>query len=162
MKLIKTVVRYGLCIGGCAFLFLFVLQVAYVEGDSMNDTYSNGDALLCLRLGTPEKGDVIICNSDAGLTLVKRVIATEGDTIDINFETGEVKINEIVLTEDYIKEVTKTGEDGFEYPVTVPDDCLFVMGDNRNASMDSRDTTNVGYIKESKVKGRVLLKLPIF
>lgn len=67
-----------------AFLFFGVLKIATVSGNSMNDTYFDGEKLLCLRHAEPEKGDVIITDCDAGIVLIKRVIATEGDTVDID------------------------------------------------------------------------------
>lgn len=158
MKEIKEALGYIIPIFIGIFMFLFVFRIAYVDGSSMNNTYKDGDELLCLRLGEPKRGDVVICNCDAGATLVKRVIAMGGDTVDIDFKTGKVKVNSKVLSESYVKEPTNLDEGGFKYPITVPKGCFFVMGDNRNYSTDSRDKS-IGYIKESKVKGKVLFKL---
>lgn len=144
------------------FICLFVVKISVVNGDSMNDTYQNGDTLICLRHASVSRGDVVVCDSDMEVTLVKRVIATEGDTLDIDFETGAVTVNGAELNEPYIKEkiASKDGyESAFEYPITVPEDCYFVMGDNRNASTDSRDA-RVGYIKEEQIQGKVIWKMP--
>ena len=138
-SLIKNTAIYGAIIGVSAFLFFGVLKIATVSGNSMNDTYFDGEKLLCLRHAEPEKGDVIITDCDAGIVLIKRVIATEGDTVDIDFDSGAVKVNGETLVEPYIKEMTHLDEGAFEYPITVPDNCYFVMGDNRNYSSDSRD-----------------------
>lgn len=158
-KVFKGILGYGAVAVMSACLFLFVLEIAYVSGNSMNDTYKDGDALLCLRLSAPKRGDVIICNTDLEKTLVKRVIGTAGDTVYIDFETGRVKVNGEVLTEPYIKEPTYLDAGAFEYPITVPEGCYFVMGDNRNYSSDSRDK-NVGYIRAEQIQGKVLFKIP--
>lgn len=103
----------------------------------------------------------MVCNSSGvGKNLIKRVIAVGGDEIDIDFESGTVTINGEILHEDYIKEPTTTDEGGFEYPVTVPDGHIFVMGDNRNHSTDSRDA-RVGFVPLEDVEGKVLFKIPI-
>lgn len=158
-EVLKGILGYGAVAVISACLFLFVLKIAYVSGNSMNDTYKDGDTLLCSRLSTPKRGDIVICDTDLKKTLVKRVIGTAGDTIYIDFETGEVRVNGEVLSEPYIKEPTYLDAGAFEYPITVPEGCYFVMGDNRNHSSDSRDK-NVGYIKADQVQGKVLCKIP--
>ena len=174
--LIKNTAIYGAIIGVSAFLFFGVLKIATVSGNSMNDTYFDGEKLLCLRHAEPEKGDVIITDCDAGIVLIKRVIATEGDTVDIDFDSGAVKVNGETLVEPYIKEMTHLDEGAFEYPITVPDNCYFVMGDNRNNSLDSRrlgyfDNRNyssdsrdkaVGYIKKDQIQAKVICEIPFF
>ena len=91
--------------------------------------------------------------------LIKRVIATQGETIDIDFETGEVKVDQKVLKEPYIKElISHTGEGEQDYPLTVPEGYIFVMGDNRNDSMDSR-FEEVGLISTEDIFGEVLFRL---
>lgn len=158
-SLLKEIAGYVVFATALFLLFTFVIKVAYVDGNSMNDTYKDGDAVLCLRIGEVEKGDIIVCDCDAGIVLIKRVIATEGDTLDINFDTGEVAINGKVIDEPYIKEPTKLNREAFEYPITIPEDCYFVMGDNRNYSDDSR-TPKIGYIKKEQIQGKVLFKFP--
>ena len=90
-----------------------------------------------------------------GRPLVKRVIAKGGDTISIDYASGTVKVNGKVLEEDYIAEPTYLGYD-VEFPYTVPEGTVFVMGDNRNASLDSR-SSYVGCIDEQDILGKVLL-----
>ena len=90
-----------------------------------------------------------------GRPLVKRVIAKGGDTISIDYAAGTVKVNGKVLEEDYIAEPTYLGYD-VEFPYTVPEGTVFVMGDNRNASLDSR-SSYVGCIDEQDILGKVLL-----
>ena len=137
--------------------FTVVIKPAVVSGNSMNDTYQNGDHLLLWRHAEPKKGDAIVCNSKLEKALVKRVIAEGGDTVDIDFDTGTVKVNGEVLVEPYIKELTTTDEGGWDYPITVPDDCYFVMGDNRNNSRDSR-SADVGCIPKKDIQGVAFLK----
>lgn len=156
---IGSIFGYGFLAVASAIFFTKICMIANVDGNSMNDTYQNGDTLFCRRIGSFEKGDVIICNTDEGITLIKRVIGTSGDTIDIDFEKGTVTVNGEILDEPYIKEATHLNEKFFEYPITVPEGCYFVMGDNRNFSSDSR---KYGYIKEENIKGKVLCELPLF
>lgn len=158
-EILKEIAGYGAVLAVSAFVFCFVLKVANVSGNSMNDTYQDGDTVICLRTHNPQKGDVIVCDTDAEKTLIKRVIATAGDVLDIDFETGTITLNGEILEEPYIKEPTYLDEGGFEYPITVPEGCYFVMGDNRNASSDSRDA-RIGYIKPEQIYGKVLFELP--
>ena len=106
---------------------------------------------------TFNKGDVVIVDSyiPYGKPLVKRVIGKAGDTIDIDFTAGIVYRNGEALEEPYTAEPTYTYE-GMDFPLTVPDNCLFLMGDNRNASLDSR-SSYVGCIDERDILGKVLL-----
>ena len=107
-------------------------------------------------LYTPQRGDVVVVDGyiNYGDPLVKRIIALGGDTVDINFETGAVTLNGAVLEEPYISAPTTTGYD-VEFPVTVPEGCVFVMGDNRNNSTDSRDS-RLGIVDERCILGHVL------
>ncbi|MGN0667198.1 MAG: signal peptidase I [Huintestinicola sp.] len=139
--------------------FTFLLRQANVDGDSMLPTLQNGERLIVNHLFyTPEKGDIVIVDSRGlGKAIVKRVIATEGQQVDINFDTGEVKVDGTVLQEDYILELTKRDEDGHDYPVTVPENCIFVMGDNRMNSLDSRSSV-VGFVPVDDVMGKVVFR----
>lgn len=144
-------------------LFLLCFRVVVVSGSSMNDTLLDGDYLLLLGnvfYQQPETGDVIVISKksfDNGAPIVKRVIATEGQTIRI--ESHIVYVNDVPLEEDYIVGFT-------EYPfndsfsLVVPDGCLFVMGDNREFSKDSRDP-DIGLIDCREVLGKaIFLFLP--
>ena len=103
----------------------------------------------------PKYGDVIVFKTDRydpNKALVKRVIATEGQEISIDFDRGVVYIDGSPIEEDYIAELTMTKLD-FIGPQTVPDGCIFVMGDNRNASTDSRKK-EIGMVDERMILGR--------
>ncbi len=156
-------------------LFTFVFKVATVEGDSMKQTLHDGDRLILSDINyTPEYGDVVIINSwDAYLfdangnpvageglnkRVVKRIIATGGQTLDIDFKTGTVTVDGAVLDEPYINNPTTRDEGAFTYPITIPEGYVFVLGDNRGVSKDSRHP-NVGLVAEVDIVGKVLLRV---
>ena len=124
-------------------VFTFAVRIVSVSGESMRETLQDGDRLLVLNAlwcGDYRPGDIVIVGqafSDQE-TIVKRVVATAGQTVDIDFETGSVYVDGELLKEDYINELTFL-EEGTEFPLTVPEGSIFVMGDNRNNSNDSRD-----------------------
>lgn len=141
-------------------IFSFFFRIIQVDGSSMVPTLVNGDKLIVWGAGyTPQRGDVVIVDSytSYGKPLVKRVIAKGGDTVSIDYATGTVAVNGEVLQEDYIAEPTYLGYD-VQFPYTVPEGTVFVMGDNRNQSLDSR-STYVGCIDERDILGRVLFVL---
>ncbi len=124
-------------------LFTFVVRLIGVDGHSMVPTLQDGDRLLVLNSMLDDDyqyGDIVVLRKDTFMTepIVKRVIATEGQTVDIDFASGSVYVDGELLEEDYINEPTYV-EEGTEFPLTVPEGCIFVMGDNRNHSSDSRD-----------------------
>ena len=139
-------------------IFSFFFRIIQVDGASMVPTLQNGDKLIVWGAGyTPERGDVVIVDSYTayGKPLVKRVIAKGGDTISIDYEAGTVTVNGELLQEDYIAEPTYRGYD-VTFPYTVPEGTVFVMGDNRNNSLDSR-SSYVGCIDERDILGKVLV-----
>ncbi len=148
-----------------AFMLVYVLffRMVVVEGDSMKDTLVDGDRLLLisnLLYREPKVGDIIVASKDSfrdGENIIKRVIATEGQTVDIDFLTGTVYVDGEAIEEPYIKNLTTTPE-GMDFPLTVSEGCVFVMGDNRSVSMDSRNPS-IGLIDEREILGKVVLLL---
>ena len=144
-------------------LFLLVFRVIVVDGDSMFSTLWDGDYLLLLGnvfYQEPERGDIVVISKktyDNGSPIIKRVIATEGQTVDIDFDDGVVYVDGKALDEPYVNEPVHDREN-FEGKITVPEGCVFVMGDNRNASTDSRDA-RLGCVDERYIMGRVYFTL---
>jgi len=144
-----------------AVIFTFFFKISTVNGDSMRNTLSNGDRLVITAHAVNIKyGDIVIISqpNDYDEVLVKRVIATGGQTVNIDRDTHEVSVDGVVLDEPYIREPTRVLGDAFTYPVTVPEGYLFVMGDNRNASGDSRYKA-VGLIDERYVIGQAVYRV---
>ncbi len=139
--------------------FTFVVRVAAVSGSSMEPTLHEGDRLLLQSIGSPKAGDIVVTDDliDYGKPLVKRVIAVGGDVVNIDFQSGVVYVNGEPLDEPYTAEPTWISE-GQEFPLTVPEGYLFLMGDNRNASKDSR-STEIGCIDERDILGKALLRI---
>ena len=137
-------------------VFSFLLRPVCVQGSSMLPTLSNGDwvASFCCH-GSIERGDIVIITQpeEGSRALVKRVIAVGGDRVDIDFSSGEVYVNGQMLDEPYINSKTYLRYD-VTFPIDVPEGCLFVMGDNRNDSKDSR-SSEIGLIDERYILGEV-------
>ena len=146
-------------------VFTLVVRIVRVDGQSMRETLQNGDILLTVNrhlAGELKAGDIVVIKKEYfedGKPIVKRIIATEGQTVDIDFDAGVVYVDGQALEEDYINEPTCL-EEGTEFPLTVPEGSIFVMGDNRNHSNDSRDV-RLGTVDTRYVIGRaVLLAFP--
>lgn len=146
-------------------LFTFVVRVVVVDGSSMRETLQDHDLILLLNdalCGEYEAQDIVVLSKETfenGNPIVKRVIATEGQTVDIDFNIGVVYVDGKALDEPYTREPTWTPE-GVEFPLTVPQNHIFVLGDNRNRSSDSRHI-DLGPIDERMVIGKaVLLAVP--
>ena len=146
-------------------VFAFGVRVVGVSGGSMRNTLQNGDLLLVVNgalCGRYEAGDVVIAakaSFENGEPIVKRVIATEGQTVDVDFNRGVVYVDGAELEEPYIREATHL-DLGMEFPLTVPEGCVFLMGDNRNESRDSREPS-LGAVDTRCLIGRaVFLLLP--
>ncbi|MDO5399764.1 MAG: signal peptidase I [Eubacteriales bacterium] len=141
-----------------AFLLLF--RVIVVSGDSMFPTLWDGDYLLLLSnlvYHEPQRGDIVVISKasfDNGTPIVKRVIATEGQTVDIDFEKGIVYVDGVAQQEDYINNLTVDSR-GTYFPLVVRENCIFVLGDNRAVSRDSR-SPEIGQIDKREVLGKAL------
>lgn len=140
-------------------LFTFVVRVVGVTGPSMENTLIQDERLITFNYFTPKYGDIVAITQPSNLKvpLVKRVIATEGQTVDINFDKGEVYVDGKLLAEKYIKNSTTVKGD-VDYPITVPKGCTFVMGDNRDVSLDSR-YKEIGMIDTRYIFGKVIFRL---
>lgn len=126
----------------------------------MEPTLLGGDRLIVSHLfRQPKRGDIVVIVQPESETpaIIKRVIAVEGQTVDIRFDTGDVWVDGQLLKEPYINEPTHMKRD-VDFPVTVPDGCVFVMGDNRNHSLDSRDS-GVGMVDKRYILGRAVFRL---
>ena len=144
----------------CVLVFTFVVRVINVSGSSMLDTLHNNDRILISHLFyKPRQGDIVVARVDSfnSEPIVKRVIAVGGQTVSINFETGIVSVDGVELREPYTYTPTNRRID-FEDDVLVPEGCLFLMGDNRNGSTDSRDD-RIGCVDERLVMGRAIFLL---
>lgn len=141
----------------CSILtFVFLGRIIGVVGISMEPSFYDDDKVIMSKLFySPEPGDIVVLTKDtfSEKPIVKRVIAIEGQTVDINFETGQVWVDGVLLDEPYISEATKLRYD-MKFPATVDEGCIFVMGDNRNRSIDSRDT-RIGMVDSRYVLGKV-------
>ena len=140
----------------CVVIFAFFVRLIDVRGTSMNPTLNNGDKMLVSGLFySPKAGDVVVFKKDEydpERALVKRVIATEGQVINIDFDNGIVYVDGEAIQEDYIMEPT-TNKIDFIGPQTVPEGCVFVMGDNRNASTESRKA-EIGMVDSRRILGK--------
>lgn len=149
---------------GAVIFALIVFAVAFrvigVEGDSMYPTLHDGDwvAVSGISLNI-DRGDVVIVTQpwERNVPIVKRVIAVGGDTVDIDFDKGEVYVNGELLYEPYINELTTLSYD-VQFPLTVEEGKVFVMGDNRNDSLDSR-SSKIGMIDERYIIGEVYMRI---
>lgn len=151
-------------LAGLILVFLLLFRVVVVSGTSMNSTLLDGDYLLLLSntfYQNPQYGDIIVASKesfDNGAPIVKRVIATEGQWVNIDFKRGVVYVGDsrdhmIPLDEPYTLTPTTVSE-GMTFPLQVSEGCLFVMGDNRNGSKDSRHP-EIGLVDKREVLGKV-------
>jgi len=140
------------------FLLTFAGRTMAVEMESMTPTLLAGDRMIIRSIFyTPQRGDVVILAKQEfqdGVALVKRIIALEGDVVDINTGTGVVYVNGHALDEPYTNGPTNLAGD-IVYPYTVPPGHVFVIGDNRNHSLDSRHT-EIGPVDERELIGQVV------
>lgn len=144
-------------------LFTFVVRIVQVDGPSMYDTLVDGDYVLLLSntlYREPKQGDIVVVTLEdfrGGESIIKRVIATEGQTVDIDFEASVVYVDGVPLDEPYTYSPT-TNDEGTRFPLVVQEGQLFLLGDNRNASMDSR-SPQIGLVDKRELVGKALLIL---
>lgn len=141
-------------------VFTFLFRIVGVSGPSMMNTLMDGDWLIVSAFITePERGDIVIVTQPNAYhePIVKRVIAVGGDTIDIDFDTATVSVNGKVINEPYLGSPTTNDEYAWQYPLTLKEGQVFVMGDNREFSSDSR-SPDIGLIEENYILGQVMLR----
>lgn len=142
-------------------IFTFCVRLVQVSGRSMYNTLFDGDRLLLVDesfCGELEQGDIVVAAMErfrGGSPIVKRVIATEGQTVDIDFDAGIVYVDGVALEEDYTFTPTNHQE-GMTFPLVVNEGCLFLMGDNRNESLDSR-SMEIGQVDQREILGKAIL-----
>lgn len=158
-ELIEWIESLGIAVIAALIIVNFVFSMVRVEGQSMEPTLQNKNFLFVFRLGyTPDNGDIVVFKpvGDPKKYYIKRVIATEGQTV--NIVNGDVYVDEKLIEEDYTQGETYNNY-GAEFPQTVPEDCVFVLGDNREHSRDSRDSVGVGMVKNKSIIGKALFRL---
>ena len=151
-------------------IFCFIFRIATIDGDSMNHTLHHNDRIIITNLNyEPKNGDIVVISRNAENSIegqnsgnepiIKRVIAVGGQMVDIDFETGEVYVDGKVLKEDYIGSATNNAGD-VEFPLYVPEGYIFVLGDNRGASLDSRFSIigDNGLVDKRYVLGKAILR----
>lgn len=162
----NTIYEWARClvsaVVGVVLMFVFVMRMIGVSGGSMQNTLYTGDRLIVLNslFCNYEQGDIVVVNaynSDLDETIIKRIIAVGGQTVDIDFESGIVFVDGQPLDEPYVKELTYT-TDGTKFPLTLKEDEVFVMGDNRNRSTDSR-SIRLGPVKTDYLQGEAFFLL---
>ena len=148
-------------------LFTFILRLVTVDGPSMQETLHKSDNLIISHLFyKPQQGDIVVIevpNKQQDKPIIKRVIATEGQTIEFDFDNWLVKVDGVLLDEPYVNyefgKAMKNESISRENPVIkVEPGKIFVMGDNRNNSLDSRDSS-IGQVEVRNVVGRVLIRI---
>jgi len=145
--------------GVLVVLLMLIFRYAVVDGDSMIPTFHNKDRVFAVNIFyEPQRLDVVAVFDSKYFhkPLIKRVIGVAGDKIVVDAQAGKVFVNDVALEDSYTGEPT-TEAGNIRYPVVVPEGCIFVMGDNRNYSFDSR-YSEVGMIKLEAVIGKVVYR----
>ena len=167
---------FSIAVIAVVLLFTFCLRLCVVEGPSMEDTLHDKELLLLTDVAyTPKQGDIVVFHlSDPNFekTLVKRVIAVGGQTVRLNFPTGEIYVDDVLYDDLHATLKNPSGtylyapQHNYDsatgiFSATVPEGCLFVLGDNRNNSKDSR-SADVGFVDARCVLGKAVLRLSPF
>ena len=155
----RTLLKIALLFAAVCILFNMVFRLIYVDGESMMPTLENGDWIAACRPAHVDRGEIVLTNTDNAhhARLIKRVIAFGGETVDIDYDTGTVFINGAALEEPYLTDKTIAGGD-VTFPLTVPQGCVFLLGDNRVNSVDSR-YSEIGCVPQSDLIGPVVMRL---
>ena len=158
-------------------VFTFFVRIATIDGSSMENTLYGGEKVLISKIGyTPKQGDIVVISRNynnidpsdikwpdniySSEPIIKRIIALEGQTVDIDFEKGIVYVDGKKIDDSYTK--TPTNQQGdVQFPVIVPENCVFVLGDNRNNSSDSRISSlgENGMLNKDYIIGRVIFRI---
>ncbi len=164
-KFFREIRDYLYIFAGFMLVFALLFRVVVVDGPSMNQTLVDGDRLLLIGrvlYHTPKQGDIVVASKDHfrnGENIIKRVIATEGQTVDMDFENRVVYVDGKPLQESYVyfadEDRRPMIQEGITFPLVVDEGCVFVMGDNRNDSMDSR-SAQIGLIDCREILGKAI------
>ncbi len=158
--LLEVVHDLAYILAAVLLVFTFFMRIVVVSGDSMYDSLVDGDYLLLINnplCGELDQGDVVVASMERfrdGEAIVKRVVATEGQTVDIDFLEGIVYVDGQALEESYTFTKTNLAE-GMEFPLVVKEGCVFLMGDNRNKSRDSR-SPEIGLVDTREILGKAV------
>lgn len=163
-----------------SLVFTYLLRVTEVSGDSMSETLRSGEKVIITSFCRhPKQRDIVVFYASAAVTLddngdlqesaglrrnlMKRVIAVAGQTVDFDFAAGKVYVDGRELDEPYITGLTHSDQGAFtgKYPITVPEGYVFVMGDNRRASIDSR-ASELGFVAVDDIIGKVIFRISPF
>jgi len=156
MSILRSTIYTLIALATVVLLAVLWLPVFRITGDSMAETLNNDDIVVAWRSEEPERGEMIAFTSENNKTLVKRVVAVGGDTVNIRTD-GSVLVNGVLLDEPYLTGKA-FGECDIEFPLDVPEGTVFVLGDNRDESVDSRSSV-MGCVPVEQITGRMLMRV---